>query len=686
MRFSYLRHSFLVGILLSLSFLHPQPAKAFLTLPEPAASQMSPPLTSIADQTYSPELQQAIALLVQEKYAQADAALLTLIQANPTYMPPRDFYYTSQLLQKNWLTLAIENADRAYRNLPAIRFPSPRDGLEPSAIFPEQLYERTSALDWSATPDVSGAIAQVKQALNQRPDDIPLHLTLASLYILDARKYREAEAIHRMQQSHDQLRDVIRRHPQDAQLQLILANNLQPSAEKTAAYQESIRLNPQLVPAWIGFSNDGFDGTEADLPQFLSIIAAAMRANPDDFQLPYYAGETLVRFQRSEAAIDYFDTATRKLPNYRPAWRYLFLTLQQSPRDRTDEILDAIERVLQSDPTFTEVEVSAVNILMVRANRIPELVALYNRVGRLNPQLASNGLTHLGFLLTEVAPSKGDRIIRLYRRAYALVPSRDHLRQLASALIRNRQPVEGEKLLRQFLADEPSEGLLYSRGELAFAMAQQDPDRALKYLDELYAIDPQSSGYEWIGGWLAEQKRWQEATVFYERAVRQDPWYNIFLAQILAEQGQLESALVKVQTVLDSLPKENPNYYGFPSAVLCDVLAKMGRLEEAIDRYQAAVQNNQSPYTHYEFGEFLKRHQRWEAAIGQYRLAMQVAEEQQNPLLVAQSRRGIGQVLVAQGQIEAAKLELEAARSGFQDLAYIDRAAETAQELQTLLP
>jgi tetratricopeptide (TPR) repeat protein len=207
-------------------------------------------------------------------------------------------------------------------------------------------------------------------------------------------------------------------------------------------------------------------------------------------------------------------------------------------------------------------------------------------------------------------------------------------------------------------------------------------NQALKYLDEIYAIDPKSSGYEWVGSWLVEQKRWDEAKVFYERAVRQDSWYNIFLAQILIEQGQVDMAIAKLQTVLNGLLKNDPNYYGFPSAVLCDALAKAGRLEEALARYEAAAQYNNSPNTYYGFGEFLRRNQRWEQAIGQYRLAAQKADEQQNPLLVAKSYRGIGQVLMAQGEKEAANMTLERARSIFQENAYIDLAAETARGIQ----
>jgi tetratricopeptide (TPR) repeat protein len=688
MNFSHIRCSFLFGILLSFPFLNPSPTQAFLTLPEPVYSAMSSPVVA-PEQPYAVPLQQAIALLEQEKYAEADIILRSLIQSSPRDMFARDFYHTSQLLQGNWLNLAEENADRAYHNLPQIRFPNPSEGMVPTINLPASIYQKISQLEWGATPDLSETIAQTKQQVAQDPTAIPPRLMLASLYILESRKPGESQSISKLQQAREQMRELTRRYPEDAQLQLILADNLPTSDEKTAAYRESVRLQPQLGQAWIGYGRDAIEN-QKDLSQGMMIFENGIRANPNSFQLQHYAGYTLLTLQRPDEAIGYLDQATRLRPDAMFAWSALFLALDQSNHDQVSLMLDALERVATINPSFTAGDINAVthirslNLSMMRDNRIPELVLFYKRIGHKNPKVASRGFSYLGFLLTELAPSKGDRIIRLYRRAYSLDPSRENLRSLASALIRNRQPVEGEALLRQFLAGELAESTVYARGELAFAIAQQDVNRALKYLDEIYAIDPKSSGYEWVGSWLVEQKRWDEAKVFYERAVRQDSWYNIFLAQVLVEQGQIDGAIAKLQTVLSGLSKDDPNYYGFPSAVLCDALAKAGRLEEAIARYEAAAQYNKSPDTYYGFGEFLRQHQRWEQSIGQYRLAAQKADEQQNPLLVAKSYRGIGQVLMAQGEKEAANKTLEKARSIFQENAYIDLAAETAREIQVL--
>lgn len=687
MAFSHIRRSFLLGILLSFPFLNPQPAQAFLTLSEPTYSEMSPPFVA-PEQPYTAPLQQAIALLDQEKYAEADVILRSLIQASPKDMSARDFYHTSQLLQGNWLALAEENADRAYRNLPQIRFPNPREGMVPTIRLTDSIYQRISQLEWDATPDLSGAIAQIKQQVTQNPSAIPLRLILASLYILNLRKPDGSNSIA-MQQAQEQLRELTRQHPEDAQLHLILADNLPVSDEKTATYRESIRLQPQLVQAWISYGKDAIEN-QKDPSQAMIIFENGARANPNSFQLQHYAGYALLMMQRPDEAIGYLDQATRLRPDAMFVWSALFLALDQTNQHQINLMLDALERFATLNPSFTANDVNtlthirSLNLSMMSENRIPELVASYNHIGRKNPKIASAGFSSLGFLLTELAPSKGDRIIRLYRRAYRLDPSRANLRPLASALIRNRQPVEGEALLRQFLTDEPPESAVYARGELAFAIAQQDINRALRYLDEIYALDPKSSGYEWVGAWLVEQKRWEEAKVFYERAVRQDPWYNIFLAQILIEQEQFDEAISQIQTVLSGIPKTDPNYYGFPSAVLCDALAKTGRLEEAIAWYEAAVQQNKSPDTHYGFGKFLRQHQRWEQAIGQYRLAAQKADEQLNPLLVAKSQQGIGQILMAQGKTREARIALEKARSMFQSGAYLDLAAETATEIQGL--
>jgi tetratricopeptide (TPR) repeat protein len=685
MKFSGIRRCFYLGILLALPFLQPQPAQAFLTLQDYTYGAASQFFTQPEQRQYSPQLQQAIALLEAEKYAEADAILVLLIQSSPTVMDNRDFYYTSQLLQNNWLNLAKENADRAYLNLPAISFPDPLSGNTPSLNLPQKVYERINALDWSQPPDVAAAIAQVESQVVTSPDTVQPRLTLAVLYLLAARQPQGGET--QIEKAYDQLRELVRRRPTDAQARLILAIQLPQSAEKTAAYRESIQVNPQLPYAWMGYATDAMVN-QTDFSEVMEIIGQGIQANPEDYRLYYYAGRTLMDKGQYDEAIEYFKQSTRVQPRFTESWSYMFIAFDSSSQDRTNDRLEGFEQMvtlnLPYNPALLNFDVGELNSQMVRANRIPELIAVYNRVSRKEAAIASRGLFQLGFLLDQVAPGRKNQIIRLHRRAYQLDSTRQNLRLLASVLNRHGQPVEGERLLRQFLADEPTETAVYARPELAFAIAQQDLNRAMKYLDEIYAAEGKVSGYEWIGGWLVEQKRWDEAKRFYLKAVQQDPWYNIFLAQIVAEQGQPDEAIAMLRRVMDSLPKENPNHYGLPTVMLADVLAKAGRLEEAIALYQEAANYSKSPNLYYVFAELLKRYQRWDEAIAQYQLAIKTGSEQGDKLMMAQSHHGIGQVLIAQGQATAAKTELEQARSLFWDVLYIDRVAEVDREIEAL--
>jgi tetratricopeptide (TPR) repeat protein len=660
----------------------PKPAQAFLPL-------NTPPITHPV-QPYSADLEKAIALLSQEQYAAADAILTALIQAKPTEMPARDFYYISQLLQKNWLNLMRDNADRVYLNLPNIGFYEPRQGLEGTVRVPAPIQERLDALDWSPILDLTAEIAQVKREIDQNANAIQPRLVLAALYRQSSASPSESEAAAAMVAAvQAQLRDLTRRHPADAQLRLILADNLPPSAEKTTAYQTSIRLNPELVQAWIGYANDANNPENPRSPQTLSrvmqIYQEAIQANPESYRLHYQLGSLLLDQQRYDEAIVSFRRTTELQPNFTSAWIDLFSVLQLDDRKYLDQVVLDFERIAVLNFDSSIVDIPTISQLMVRADRVPEAVSLFNRIARQNPKLASRGFLQLSFLLTELAPSRAAQIIRLERRGYRLDPSRENLRSLATALIRNNQPVAGEALMRQFLAEEPPETAFSAKSQIAYAIVQQDAPRALQYLDDANASDPAIGGYEWAGSWLVEQKRWAEARVFYERAAQKTPWYNIFLAQILGEQGELAEAIAKVRSVQDSLPKEDPNYYGFPSAVLCDLLAKSGRLEEAIGIYQEATRRSGFVDTYYAFGEFLKGYQKWDEAIGQYQQAIKIAEEQQYKLLMAKGYRGIGQALIGKGQLAEARVELERARTLFQELSYLDFAAETDREIQGLL-
>jgi tetratricopeptide (TPR) repeat protein len=649
----------------------PKPAQAFLSLNTPPI-----PITHPV-QPYSADLEKAIALLSQEQYAAADVILKALIQANPGEMPARDFYYISQLLQDNQLNLLRENADRAYLNLPNIGFSYARDGIIGTVVVPEPIQTRLDALNWGATPNVTGAIAQLKQEIDQSPNAIPPRLTLAALYRMTASVPGENPAL---QQSYTQLRDLVRRYPNDAQLRFILAENLPASAERTAAYQESIRLNPQLIWAWMGYARDAAQ----DSSKIVQIYQDAIQANPDRYELHYALGTLFQSNQQVADAIASFRRATELRPKFNPAWSALFSIFQQDDSKYLDQIILDFERVAILNPLFSDVDSTTISRLMVRADRIPEAVSLFNRIGRQNPKVASRGFLQLSFLLGELAPSRKAQIIRLQRRAYRLDPNQESLRSLASALIRHGQPMEGEALMRQFIAAEPPETAIYAMGELAFAIVQQDADRALKYLDEINATNPKIGGYEWSGSWLMGQKRWAEARVFYERAAQQSSWNSIPLAQILAEQGELEKAIAMVRSVRDSLPKEDPNRYGFPSAILSDLLARNGKLEEAIALHQEATRSSSFVDNYFTFGEFLKKHQRWDEAIEQYQQAIQKAEEQLYFSLIAKSYRGIGQALLGKGQLAEAKVALERARVLFQEQSYLDMVAELDREIAAL--
>jgi tetratricopeptide (TPR) repeat protein len=651
----------------------PKPAQAFLPL-------NTPPIPVTYPVQYSADLEKAIALLSQEQYAAADAMLKALIQTSPTEMPARDFYYISQLLQDNQLNLLKENADRAYLNLPNIGFAHAREGISGTVIVPEAIQTRLDALNWGTMPDVKGAMAQIKQEIDQNPNAILPRLTLAALYRLTAAYVTgQSENAAALQPFYTQLRDLVRRNPNDAQLRFILAENLPASTERTAAYQESIRLNPQLIWAWMGYARNA----APDSSKIIQIYQDAIQVNPDRYELHYALG-TLFRFNQQTAdAIASFRRATEIQPSFNPAWSELFAILQQDHSKYLDQLLLEFERVSILNPLFSDIDSTTISQIMVRADRIPEAVSLFNRIGRQNPKTASRGFLQLSFLLSELAPSRKAQIIRLQRRAYRLDPIHENLRSLASALIRHGQPVEGEALMRQFIAAEPPETAIYVMGELGFAIVQQDADRALKYLDEINAANPAIGGYEWSGSWLMEQKRWAEAQVFYERAAKRTPWYNASLAQIMAEQGQLEEAIAMVRSMRDSLPKEDPNRYGLPSAILCDLLARDGKLEEAIAIYQEATRGGFID-NYFGFGEFLKKYQKWDEAIEQYQQAIKKAEEQLYPLLIAKSYRGIGQALIGKGQLAEAKVALERARALFQEQSYLDMVVEIDREIATL--
>jgi tetratricopeptide (TPR) repeat protein len=334
MKFRHLPFSLFLTVLFTAPFIHSTPALADLTLFQ----------TTIADtQPDPPELKTAIALLVQEKYTEADIILKRLIQANPTHMATRDYYFASQDLQSNALGLATEYAERAYLDLPYVGYYfHGRDASDTTLNLDPQLGARLEF--WSPTLYPEPAIALLKQQVDQNPDAIYPRLILASLENMTT--YRNPERGSQGSEAIVQIRELVRRHPNDVQLQLILARNTLSETERTAAYQQSIRLNPQRVAVWLAYGNAV---SFQDPAAAIEIYKTAIQANPNAEELYYQLGVLLQQNQRSAEAIAPLRQAIELQPQLMSrAWTLLFSILQQ--QEDPDPLMAEYQRFAAANP------------------------------------------------------------------------------------------------------------------------------------------------------------------------------------------------------------------------------------------------------------------------------------------------------------------------------------------------
>ena len=239
---------------------------------------------------------------------------------------------------------------------------------------------------------------------------------------------------------------------------------------------------------------------------------------------------------------------------------------------------------------------------LAQLDRLDEAAAAYRRAIELNPLFARS---HGGLGDVLLRQGRWEEAVAAYRRALELQPDLPAAaRGAAQALIRLAQAhfAEAGRWLRRANALEPADDVVVAA---AMEIQPADPELCLE-----------------LGDSLAAQGRATRAVFFYQLAHQQrpeDPRPLLRLAAVLRHTHDIEHALACCQRAIEIAPNASEG-----RQLLGDLLATLGRIEEAAAEYRCAADHADRPGPIFKaLGDLLARLGRVDEASDAYRRAVE---------------------------------------------------------------
>ncbi len=314
----------------------------------------------------------------------------------------------------------------------------------------------------------------------------------------------------------------------------------------------------------------------------------AARRHPGDAAAVGKLGMLLDLYDRPEAALLCYRRAHEEAPQ---AFRWLYywgsLLLQDKKRQ---EAVPVLKEGLRLRPGYLPAEFKLAEALVETA-QVEEAAKIYDAAMKKNPEYAE---AYYGLGRVRAAQGKTEAAVELYTRACELFP-RYGSAHYALALAYRKLGQSG-KAQEQLGLYERSKNIV---------PPIEDPLR-----DEMRELDSSAVSYVERGVFLEQVGRTQDAIRATERAVQLDPQYVLAHANLVSLYG------------------------------------RVGNLQKAEEEYRAvmALNPDQFPKAHYDYGVLLMRKGEFPAAEAAFRRALQI-----NPSY-AEAHNNLGYVLERQGR------------------------------------
>ena len=436
------------------------------------------------------------------------------------------------------------------------------------------------------------AIASYRHAIELNPANSPFHQQLGEAL---AKLGRWDEAV-------TAFRCAIKLNPDFSWSHHYLGDALaqQQKWEQAAdAFRKGIQLNPKHFGTYVGLGN-----ALAKLGQLDDAIAAYRRAselNPDADWIYHALANVLQQRTQSDLA--------ESIASYRHI-------IELNP-----DSLESYHNFLQVQPDNWEVWLKLAQA-SVKQEQIDDAIAAYRRTITLNPIC---GEAYHELAETLVSQEQWDEAIASYIEVVKLSPEIfDYCHRLGELLAKVNQPQHWEKVINTYediIRDHPLLSNIYHfLGDIC-RHTQQWEKAKNAYCKALELSPERDVLHHYLADMLnrhATKKIWEEAVSFYCNAIALHPqvaWFHYHLGAALARLSRLDEAVESYKKAI----KMNvaPNSF-WPDYLLGNALLELGNVDDAIKSYQKALESEPTKDLYQAIEQLLLQNNRLEEAVKWY--------------------------------------------------------------------
>ena len=361
----------------------------------------------------------------------------------------------------------------------------------------------------------------------------------------------------------------------------------------------------------------------------------AIRLEPKEFAWRYYRALVIQELFGPEKGLGAFSEALRLRPGYAPALLWKANLLFQL--GRFPESGDSDKALLTEDPASAEALYGLARVKYA-LNDMSAAEDFYSRACRAYPTF---GAAYYGLAMAEHALGKGAESSRNFdlaqRHSGDRPPAADPLGKEMSALATGiyYHLAEGDQLAHKGRMDEAA--------ELNQAMLARDPENFTVLLNLLFLARFVDRLDNRVDAMYAKAKQINP----------QVPLIYDYYGGALARQGKYDAATVALRKAIELKPD-----YAEAHGLLGEVLERQNRPAEAIEQYERALDTEPSDRRHMQLWRLLIIHGRSREAIPQLMEALQIEDTYSTLRLVL-----LGEAYLASGDAAKARQSLEQARN-----------------------
>jgi tetratricopeptide (TPR) repeat protein len=412
-------------------------------------------------------------------------------------------------------------------------------------------YHFLKAQQLLAFDDISGAIQEYKQALENDPDAPSLHLELAALY---QRQGKIKLALAQAQRS-------IQLNPKQQDAYFLLAGlhvGLNQLQDATREYERILRLDPENKEAHLFLAT--LYAQQRRYPQAIHVIQQLLRLDPQLTVGYYYLGRIYLETNHLEDAKREFMRVLTIDPTFVPAMFDLGATLEREHRYRRALLM--YRRIIRSQPRNTRAWAS-IGRLYLATKHYAEAHKVFRKVQDLeknDPAVNFNiGLIYLEQKLPKQA-------IHLLRPLLSHPRYENRARYFIGMALEETGNFQAASREYQLVSRNSNE-FIQARLRLAYLNFQMgDKQRAAQILNELQSLDPgQEDIYLTKSYFYEEDNQWDRAIQTLQAGltkVRRPAEIHFRLAVLYEKQNNRAGSIEQIKKVL-KLDPNNPDAQNF---------------------------------------------------------------------------------------------------------------------------